>query len=66
MRGRSRGDRVDGVILVHDGARPLVSSALVDAIAAAAATHGAAIPVMPVTDTLKRVCLLYTSDAADE
>ena len=46
---------VDGVILVHDGARPLVSSALVDAVAAAAATHGAAIPVMPVTDTLKRV-----------
>jgi 2-C-methyl-D-erythritol 4-phosphate cytidylyltransferase/2-C-methyl-D-erythritol 2,4-cyclodiphosphate synthase len=46
---------VDGVILVHDGARPLVSSALVDAVVAAAATHGAAIPVMPVTDTLKRV-----------
>jgi 2-C-methyl-D-erythritol 4-phosphate cytidylyltransferase/2-C-methyl-D-erythritol 2,4-cyclodiphosphate synthase len=46
---------VDGVILVHDGARPLVSSALVDAVAAATATHGAAIPVMPVTDTLKRV-----------
>ena len=46
---------VDGVILVHDGARPLVSSALVDAVAAATATHGAAIPVMPVIDTLKRV-----------
>jgi 2-C-methyl-D-erythritol 4-phosphate cytidylyltransferase/2-C-methyl-D-erythritol 2,4-cyclodiphosphate synthase len=46
---------VDGVILVHDGARPLVSSALVDAVAAATATHGAAIPVMPVADTLKRV-----------
>ena len=44
-----------GVILVHDGARPLVSSALVDAVAAAAAARGAAIPVVPVTDTLKRV-----------
>ncbi len=44
-----------GVILVHDGARPLVSAALVDAVAAAAAARGAAIPVMPVTDTLKRV-----------
>lgn len=45
----------DGVILVHDGARPLVSSALVDAVAGAAAEHGAAIPVLPVVDTLKRV-----------
>ena len=45
----------DGVVLVHDGARPLVSSTLVDAVAAAAAEHGAAIPVLPVVDTLKRV-----------
>jgi len=44
-----------GVILVHDGARPLVSADLVDAVARAAAIHGAAIPVMPVVDTLKRV-----------
>jgi len=45
----------DGVILVHDGARPLVSPDLVDAVARAAAVHGAAIPVLPVVDTLKRV-----------
>lgn len=44
-----------GVILVHDGARPLVSAGLVDAVARAAALHGAAIPVVPVVDTLKRV-----------
>ena len=44
-----------GVILVHDGARPLVSADLVDAVARAAAVHGAAIPVLPVVDTLKRV-----------
>jgi len=54
-RPRWRTVPVDGVILVHDGARPLVSLALVDAVAAATATHGAAIPVMPVADTLKRV-----------
>jgi 2-C-methyl-D-erythritol 4-phosphate cytidylyltransferase/2-C-methyl-D-erythritol 2,4-cyclodiphosphate synthase len=41
------------VVLVHDGARPLVSPALVDAVAAAAAEHGAAIPVVPVADSLK-------------
>jgi 2-C-methyl-D-erythritol 4-phosphate cytidylyltransferase/2-C-methyl-D-erythritol 2,4-cyclodiphosphate synthase len=44
-----------GVILVHDGARPLVSADLVDAVARATAVHGAAIPVLPVVDTLKRV-----------
>ena len=50
------GDGPDSeVILVHDGARPMVSAALVDAIARAAAAHGAAIPVVPVADTLKRV-----------
>jgi len=43
------------VILVHDGARPLVSADLVDAVARAASVHGAAIPVLPVVDTLKRV-----------
>jgi len=41
------------VVLVHDGARPLVSPALADAVAAAAAEYGAAIPVVPVADSLK-------------
>ena len=45
----------NGVVLVHDGARPLVSADLVDAIARAAAIHGAAIPVVPLVETLKRV-----------
>lgn len=45
----------DDVILVHDGARPLVSPELVARVAAAAAEHGAAIPVVPVAETLKRV-----------
>lgn len=43
------------VVLVHDGARPLVSSALVDAVADAARRHGAAIPVIAMPDSLKRV-----------
>ncbi len=45
----------DDVVLVHDGARPLVSADLVGRVAAAAAEHGAAIPVVPVAETLKRV-----------
>ena len=43
------------VLLVHDGARPLVTSALVSAVARATAEHGAAIPVLPVSETVKRV-----------
>ena len=45
----------DRVVLVHDGARPLVSRELIDAVAAAAAEHGAALPVIPVSDTVRRV-----------
>ena len=45
----------DRPVLVHDGARPLVSPALVAAVAAAVERHGAALPVLPVAETLKRV-----------
>jgi 2-C-methyl-D-erythritol 4-phosphate cytidylyltransferase len=45
----------DGVVLVHDAARPLVEVSLVEAVARAAAEAGAALPVLPVTDTVKRV-----------
>jgi 2-C-methyl-D-erythritol 4-phosphate cytidylyltransferase / 2-C-methyl-D-erythritol 2,4-cyclodiphosphate synthase len=43
------------VALVHDGARPLVTPRLADRVALGAARHGAAIPVLPVAETLKRV-----------
>lgn len=45
----------DRVVLVHDGARPLVRAGLVDRVAEAAARHGAAIPILPVAETLKRI-----------
>ncbi len=41
------------VILVHDAARPLVLPERVQAIAMAAADRGAAIPAVPVMDTIK-------------
>ena len=43
------------VVLVHDAARPLVDLALIAAVAQATARHGAAIPLVQVTETLKRV-----------
>lgn len=45
----------DPVVLVHDAARPLASPELVRAVVVAAAHHGAAIPVLPVPETLKRI-----------
>ena len=43
------------VVLVHDGARPAVAPALVSAVVEATSAHGAAIPVVPVAETLKRI-----------
>jgi 2-C-methyl-D-erythritol 4-phosphate cytidylyltransferase / 2-C-methyl-D-erythritol 2,4-cyclodiphosphate synthase len=43
------------VVLVHDGARPLVRPSLVDRVAQASLEHGAAVPGWPVVETLKRV-----------
>lgn len=55
-RARGPGTDADGrVVLVHDGARPCVPAALVASVARAAQEHGAAIPVVPVAETLKRV-----------
>ena len=43
------------VLLVHDGARPLVSGRAIAEVVRATQEHGAAIPVIPVAETLKRV-----------
>jgi 2-C-methyl-D-erythritol 4-phosphate cytidylyltransferase / 2-C-methyl-D-erythritol 2,4-cyclodiphosphate synthase len=40
-------------VMVHDAARPLASAKLVEAVVEAMLRHGAAIPVLPVHDTLK-------------
>jgi 2-C-methyl-D-erythritol 4-phosphate cytidylyltransferase/2-C-methyl-D-erythritol 2,4-cyclodiphosphate synthase len=51
----ARGSDDSGVVLVHDGARPLVTPELASTVARAAATHGAAIPIVPVVETLKLI-----------
>lgn len=43
------------VVLVHDAARPLVTTAVIDRVIAAAAEGVGAIAAMPVTDTLKEI-----------
>ncbi len=42
-------------VAVHDAVRPLVTTTVVDSVLAAAEKHGAAMPAIPVADTLKRV-----------
>jgi len=45
----------EGVVLVHDAARPLVEVELVEAVTRRALATGAALPVLPLVDTVKRV-----------
>jgi 2-C-methyl-D-erythritol 4-phosphate cytidylyltransferase len=52
---RQAPDGFDGVVLVHDAARPLLEVSLVEAVSRAAAEVGAALPVLPLADTVKRV-----------
>lgn len=54
--------------LVHDAARPLVTAEVCTRVVAGAQAHGAAIPALPVADTIKRVAedgrVLETLDRA--
>ena len=57
----------DRVVLVHDGARPVVPADLIDRVVAAVVEHGAAIPILPIADTVKRVAdgrIVATEDRA--
>jgi 2-C-methyl-D-erythritol 4-phosphate cytidylyltransferase len=42
-------------VLVHDGARPLVGSDLISRVIGEAEANGAAVPVIPLVDTMKEV-----------
>jgi 2-C-methyl-D-erythritol 4-phosphate cytidylyltransferase len=44
-----------GLALIHDGARPWVSAALVSAVIDAALKYGAAIPLLPLVETPKEI-----------
>ncbi len=47
--------RKPAIVLIHDAARPFASAALVSRAIIAASKTGAAIPALPVTDTVKTV-----------
>ena len=48
-------DFEEGIVLVHDAARPFVDRELIDAVADAARRTGAAVPVVALVDTVKRL-----------
>ncbi len=43
------------IVLIHDAARPFVTGALIEGAIGAARTFGAAIPGVPLTDTVKEI-----------
>ncbi len=45
----------EGLVAVHDGVRPFVSVTVIAEAFEVAATHGAAIPVLPLVDSLRSV-----------
>jgi 2-C-methyl-D-erythritol 4-phosphate cytidylyltransferase/2-C-methyl-D-erythritol 2,4-cyclodiphosphate synthase len=45
----------DGIVLVHDAARPYIEDAVIARVISAVCEHGAAAPCIPAVDTLKRV-----------
>lgn len=50
LQGMSAGD----IVLIHDGVRPFVSGRIIEDVIEGACRYGAAIPGIPVVDTLKR------------
>lgn len=48
-------DNPTKIVLIHDAARLFVSDTLVERAVAAATAHGAAVPGVPLTDTIKEI-----------
>ena len=55
--------RAPDIVLIHDAARPFASASLIARAVEAAEETGAAIPALPVTDTVKRIDATGTIEA---
>lgn len=58
-------DRTPDRVLIHDGARPFVSGTVISAVVAALDEADGALPVLPVTDTLKRWADGHAAETVD-
>ena len=62
--GKERQDSVDaalrqaeeGYVLIHDGARPYVTGDIIDGVLEAASKTGAAVPCVPVKESVRQLC----------
>ena len=45
----------DGLVMVHDGARPSVTQDVIDRVIDGAYNHGASVPCVPVKDTIRQM-----------
>lgn len=55
----------DDVVMVHDGARPLLTAAILDNLLHALCGHTGAIPVVPLTDSIRHLRADGSSEAVD-
>jgi 2-C-methyl-D-erythritol 4-phosphate cytidylyltransferase/2-C-methyl-D-erythritol 2,4-cyclodiphosphate synthase len=55
LEALARAASAPSLVLIHDAARPFASPALIDRAVVAGRAHGAAVPGVPVTDTIKVV-----------
>ena len=55
----------EGIVAVHDGARPMVTPVLIDKVISAAITHKAAIPAIAIRDTVKVACDGFVQSTLD-
>ncbi|MBP5167292.1 MAG: 2-C-methyl-D-erythritol 4-phosphate cytidylyltransferase [Oscillospiraceae bacterium] len=65
LAGVTEASRRCGIILIHDGARPLVSERLIRESVEAASEYGAALPAVPVKDTIKSVSEGFVTKTCD-
>lgn len=62
MSGVSEADKRCNLIAIHDGARPLVTTKIIEDTIEAAYKYKAAIPVVPSRDTIKIVSNSFVSE----
>jgi len=56
-----KGKNIPDVVLIHDGARPFCSSNLINRVLDATQRYDAAIPVLPINETVRRITVEKTN-----
>ena len=56
-----KGENIPDAVLIHDGARPFCSSNLIDRVLEATQRYDAAIPVLPINETVRRITVEKTN-----